>query len=85
MDAYLLDLLGCHDSRIHHQPNSIHDLDDGQQQLAALTMRRDVLHHSTRREYRHGPFVFSLVDLHQSNIYVDDEWYITSLIDLEIC
>lgn len=83
VDTYLLDLLGCHDNRIHYQPNSIHDLDDGQQQLAALTTMRAVLHHFTRREYRHGPFVFSLTDLHQSNIYVDDEWHITCLIDLE--
>jgi hypothetical protein len=34
-------------------------------------------------EYRHGPFVFTLTDLHQSNIFVDAEWHITSLIDLE--
>jgi Phosphotransferase enzyme family len=83
MDTYLFDLLGCHDNRIYYQPNSIHDIDDGQQQMAALTMMRAVLHHFARHEHRHGPFVFTLTDLHQSNIYVDDEWHITCLIDLE--
>ena len=83
VDSYLLDLLMCHDKRIHHQPNSIHDQDDGRQQLAALTMMRAVLPHFTRRGYRHGPFVFTLTDLHESNIFVDDRWNITGLIDLE--
>jgi len=83
VDSYLLDLLMCHDNRIHYQPNSIHDQDDGHQQLAALTMMRAILPHFTRRDYRHGPFVFTLTDLHQSNIFVDDRWNITGLIDLE--
>lgn len=83
VSTYLLDLLECHDNRIHYQPNSIHDTNDGQQQLAALTTMRAVLHHFTRGEYQHGPFVFTLTDLHQSNIFVDDDWHITCLIDLE--
>lgn len=72
-----------HDNRIHHQPNSIHDEDDGYQQLAALTMMRAILPQFISRDYRHGPFVFTLTDLHQSNIFVDDKWNITGLIDLE--
>ena len=44
---------------------------------------RAVLHHFTRREYRHGPFVSTLTDLHQGNIFVDNQWHITCLIDLE--
>ncbi|RDL41490.1 Uncharacterized protein BP5553_01469 [Venustampulla echinocandica] len=82
-DLYLLDLLGSHDNRICHQPNSIHSKADGEQQLAALTMMRATLQHFTRPGYRYGPFVFSLTNLHQSNIFVDDKWNITSLIDLE--
>lgn len=30
-----------------------------------------------------GPFIFTLTDMHQSNIFDDDQWNITSLIDLE--
>jgi hypothetical protein len=36
-----------------------------------------------RRDLRHGPFVFNLTDLHQSNILVDLDWHIKCLIDLE--
>lgn len=32
---------------------------------------------------RRGPFVFTLTDLHQSNIFVDEDWRIVSLVDLE--
>lgn len=83
MEPYILDLLQCHDNRIYYQPNAIHDLDDGQEQLAALTMMRGLLHHFVSRQYRNGPFVLTLTDLHPSNIFVDEEWHITCLIDLE--
>lgn len=35
------------------------------------------------RDLRHGPFVLTLTDLHQSNIFVDSDWHVTCLIDLE--
>jgi hypothetical protein len=83
IEPYVLDLLACHDQRIYHQPNSIHDQDDGEQQMAALTMMRATLRQFLNPRYRHGPFVFTLTDLHPSNIYVDDNGHVTSLIDLE--
>ncbi|OJJ36408.1 hypothetical protein ASPWEDRAFT_49912 [Aspergillus wentii DTO 134E9] len=83
VEPYLLDLLQCHDNRINYQPNAIHNLTDGQEQLAALTMMRGTLHHFISRQYRNGPFVLTLSDLHPSNIFVDEEWHIISLIDLE--
>lgn len=43
MEPYILDLLQCHDNRIHSQPNAIHDQNDGQEQFAALTMMRGLL------------------------------------------
>lgn len=66
VEPYLLDLLSCHENRISLQPNSIHVQDDGQQQMAALTVMRAVLHHFCPRDSRYGPFVFTLTDLHQS-------------------
>lgn len=32
---------------------------------------------------RNGPFVIQMTDLHQSNIFVDEAWNITCLVDLE--
>ncbi|KAJ5971878.1 uncharacterized protein N7479_001796 [Penicillium vulpinum] len=83
VEPYILDLLQLHDNRIHHQLNAIHNLNDGQNQLAALTMMRGLLHQFISRQYRNGPFVLTLTDLHASNIFVDEDWHITSLIDLE--
>ncbi|KJZ72472.1 hypothetical protein HIM_08141 [Hirsutella minnesotensis 3608] len=83
VEPYILDLLTCQDNRIRHQPNSIHHQQDGESQLAALTAMRALLPRLTDKRLRHGPFVFTLTDLHQSNIFVDPDWNITSIIDLE--
>ncbi|KAM4055031.1 aminoglycoside phosphotransferase [Hirsutella rhossiliensis] len=83
VEPYLLDLITCHDNRVRHQPNSIHHQSDGEQQLAALTAMRALLPKFMDPQLREGPFIFSLTDLHQSNIFVDDDWHITSIIDLE--
>ncbi|KAJ5779744.1 hypothetical protein N7457_007464 [Penicillium paradoxum] len=83
VEPYILDLLQLHDNRIHHQPNAIHNLNDGQEQFAALTMMRGLLPQFISRQYRNGPFGLTLTDLHPSKIFVDENWHITSLIDLE--
>lgn len=44
-DAYYLDLLSCHDSRIRYQPNSLSDEDDGRAQMARVTIMRALLPH----------------------------------------
>ncbi|OQE13387.1 hypothetical protein PENFLA_c049G06775 [Penicillium flavigenum] len=44
---------------------------------------RGLLPQFISRQYRDGPFVLTLTDLHASNIFVDENWHITSLIDLE--
>ena len=82
-DAYYIDLLACHDSRIRNQPNSIVDEKDGYAQMANLFAMRGLLSHFTSRDLRHGPFVFTLTDLHGSNIFVDCNWHIKYIIDLE--
>lgn len=82
-DTYMSDLLSCHDNRLRHQPNAVNDEDDGRAQMAALTTMRPILAHFTDRKLREGPFILSLTDLHQSNIFVDRDWNITRIVDLE--
>ncbi|KAJ5925860.1 hypothetical protein N7454_007370 [Penicillium verhagenii] len=82
-DTYYLDQLSCHDSRIRHQPNSLIDEEDGKDQMARLTIMRALLSSFTNRDLRQGPFFFRLTDLHPSNIFVDNDWNIKHLIDLE--
>lgn len=82
-DTYLSDLLACHDNRMRYLPNSMHDTLDGQEQLSALTIMRALLRHFTNRNLRHGPFILTLTDLQPSNIFVNSNWQITAIIDLE--
>ncbi|KKY13734.1 hypothetical protein UCRPC4_g06919 [Phaeomoniella chlamydospora] len=80
---YIYDLLGYHDSRLLHQPNSMDNEDDGRRQMGAISLMRATSVHFINLETRHGPFYFTLTDLHQSNIFVDQDWHVKSIIDLE--
>ena len=84
VQSYVMDILRFHDNRILHQPNAINDLNDYSAQTAALTTMRAVL--PSFFSLGRGPFVMSLTDFNQSNIFVDKDWNVTCLVDLEwIC
>lgn len=83
VEPYMLDLLAYHDSLLRYRPNSINDRGDCRAQMAAITGMRAVLPHFINRDLRNGPFLFTLTDIHQGNIYVDAEWHIKYVIDLE--
>lgn len=83
VDSFVADTLAYHDNRIRHQPNAINDLGDYIYQISALTTMRATSPSFFNRDFRRGPFIFTLTDLHPSNIFVDDDWHITSLVDLE--
>jgi hypothetical protein len=83
VEPYLLDILAYHDSRLLHQPNSANDGPDCRGQMGALVSMRSLLHHFIDHDLRQGPFLLILTDIHQSNYFVDDEWNIRYIIDLE--
>ena len=83
VESYILDLLRLHNNRLRHQPNAINDISDYINQASALTAMQATFPSFFSRELSRGPFIFTLTDLHQSNIFVDDEWHITALVDLE--
>jgi hypothetical protein len=83
VESYLSDLLSLQDNKIRHQPNAMHDEADGKMQFAALTALRATMHHFIRPEYRDGPFFLHLTDLHKQNIFVDQDWNIQTITDLE--
>ncbi|KAI9732709.1 MAG: hypothetical protein M1818_007443 [Claussenomyces sp. TS43310] len=83
VDSYLVDTLAFHDSRLRYQPNAIDDAEDCASQMSALVAMRAGFPLFFQRDLRRGPFVLNLTDLHQSNILVDKDWHITSLVDLE--
>ena len=80
-DSYLLDLLSCHNSRIKHQ--AICNEADGKTQLSVLAAMKAILPQFISGDHRYGPFVFTLTDVHPNNIFVDKDWRIKSIIDLE--
>jgi hypothetical protein len=83
VESYVLDLFTYHDNRIRYQPNAVISIDDGLDQIEALTLMRASLPIFLNRHLRNKPFYPTLTDLHQSNIFVDDNWHIKSIIDLE--
>lgn len=68
---------------MRYQLNSILNKRDGIFQLSALVGLRALLPRFWNQFSRSGPFVLTLPDMHQSNIFVDDDWNVTRLIDLE--
>lgn len=78
-----MDLLRLHNSRLRNQANAINGVSDYIYQASALTAMQATFPSFFTREFCRGPFAFTLTDLHQSNIFVDDDWHITSLVDLE--
>lgn len=83
VESYIVDLLRLHNSRLRHQANAINNTSDYIYQASALTAMQATFPSFFTRELCRGPFTFTLTDLHQSNIFVDDDWHVTSLIDLE--
>ena len=82
-EGYFFSLLSCHDNRILHKANSTRSKSDGETQLAVLAAIRALLPHYATRRFRDGPFLFNLIDVHPNNVFVDANWRIKSLIDLE--
>lgn len=83
VESYIVDLLRLHNSRLRHQANAINHLSDYINQTSALATMQATFPSFFTRELCRGPFTFTLTDLHPSNIFVDDNWQITSLVDLE--
>lgn len=81
--SYIDDIISLHENRFRHQPNAVRDLQDGFYQACALMLMRSVWSCFFRRDLNRGPFFLTLTDLHTSNIFVDDDWNISCIIDLE--
>ncbi|KAK4033778.1 hypothetical protein C8A01DRAFT_19324 [Parachaetomium inaequale] len=85
-EPFVADMLRFHDGRFLSHLNAVYDDKDCRGEMAAKVMLRALAHRYIRHDFRNGPFVLQLTDFHASNIFVDDEWNITCLIDLEwIC
>lgn len=85
-EPFVADMLTLHENSFLSNPNAIYDAEDCRGQMAAGALLRMLSHHYIKQERRNGPFHLQFTDLHASNIFVDENWNITCLIDLEwIC
>ena len=86
VESFTSDMLTLHDNYLLHQPHAVRDVDDARERFTIRTLLRAVSHHFINAFWRNGPYLLQLTDFHQSNIFVDDEWNVTAMIDLEwIC
>ncbi|KAJ5963372.1 uncharacterized protein N7479_003248 [Penicillium vulpinum] len=83
VESCVMDILRVHDNRLRNQPNAANNVGDCIYQISALTAMRTLIPLFFRRNLCRGPFVLTLTDLNQNNIFVDDKWHITCLVDLE--
>ncbi|RTE71404.1 hypothetical protein BHE90_014197 [Fusarium euwallaceae] len=85
-ELYVTDMLTFYDNCLLSNPNAVFDDEDCREKMAVKTLLRALSHRFIRRETRNGPFILQLTDLHASNVFVDDEWNLVCLVDLEwIC
>lgn len=83
--TFIDDLLRFREEAFRAQPNAVNDEDDCYLQMLHMILLR-LLKPQFADCHSEGPFVLQFTDFHASNIFVDDEWNIVALIDLEyIC
>ncbi|KAI1839734.1 hypothetical protein JX266_014054 [Neoarthrinium moseri] len=85
-DSFASDMLTLYDAHLVHDPHAVRNAEDARERMAIRALLRTVMHYFISKDRRDGPYLLQLTDFHQSNIFVDDDWNITCLIDLEwIC
>lgn len=83
VELYVADLLRLHDQRFLSHPNAIQDEVECRREMAARVLVRSLAHRYIRAEQRNGPFLLQLNDLRPQNIFVDNDWNIKRIVDLE--
>ncbi|KAK5107625.1 hypothetical protein LTR62_000960 [Meristemomyces frigidus] len=81
--AYVQDMLAYQDNRLRYQQNAILGRSDGAGQLSALVALRALFPFFWGQNSRSDAYVLTSPDLHQTNIFVDDDWNIVGVIDFE--
>lgn len=83
--SFIDDMLRFREEALRAQPNAVNDEEDCHLQMFHLVLLR-LLKPQLVDCHSEGPFVLQLTDFNTSNIFVDEEWNIVALIDLEfIC
>ncbi|KAK2751156.1 hypothetical protein FQN57_000232 [Myotisia sp. PD_48] len=81
--SFFLGMIEAYDNRLRDHPNAASSDDDARDQAGDLVLLKAVLPQYLARDYRTGPFVMQFTDLQTSNIFVDKDWNVKYVIDLE--
>lgn len=85
-EPYVSDVISLHDDHFYVDVNATDSEDDCRGLMSTRVLLRALSHRYIKKECRYGPFMLQLTDLHQSNIFVTENWEVACLIDLEwIC
>lgn len=76
-------MLEVHNNHFARFRNATDSEEDCREQMAARVILRATPHRHVLKQYRNGPFLVRLTDIHYGNIFVNDDWNVTCLIDLE--
>lgn len=79
--SFITDMLRFREEAFRAQPNAVNDEEDCYLQMLHMTLLRRLRPHFAR--HSDGPFILQFTDFHASNIFVDDDWNVVALIDLE--
>ncbi|KAG6009674.1 hypothetical protein E4U21_001738 [Claviceps maximensis] len=83
VDDFVHSHLTAFENRLIHQLNGVRNYGDACRQTAALAAAKLAFSQTFRKELNNGPFVYTLSDVHRSNIIVDEDWNIICMLDLE--
>jgi hypothetical protein len=79
---FIDDMLKFREEAFSAQPNAVNDREDCHLRMLHIIMLR-LLKSQFVDSHSKGPFVLQLTDLHSSNTFVDDDWNVVGIIDLE--
>ncbi|KAF9765753.1 hypothetical protein IL306_001899, partial [Fusarium sp. DS 682] len=81
-ESFASDMISYHDNHFISQRN-VGDEEECREGMAMRTLLRGISYKYIKKEFRNGPFALQFTDLHASNIFVDKDWNVTCLLDLE--
>ncbi|KAG5955748.1 hypothetical protein E4U57_003206 [Claviceps arundinis] len=82
-EPFVADMITLHDNYLISNESAADDKADCRGHMAIRALLRMLSHNYIKRQWRNGPFLLQLTDLDQSNIFVNHDWDITCLVDLE--
>ena len=85
-ESFVGDVLTLFDAHFFSNEHTVRNRFDVEERLAIKFLLRATSHHFILREFRNGPFILQPTNLNHSDIFVDKDWNIKCLVDLEwIC